>query len=60
MTNAEKRALELVGAQADLTKAEIDIRKGPILSQIDQEKNQVKLKDARACRKPATFRPGTR
>ena len=48
VTNAEKRALELVGAQADLTKAEIDIRKGPILSQIDQEKNQVKLKDAQA------------
>src|SRR3954447_4356132 len=48
VTNAEKRALELVQAQADLRRAEIDIRKGPILSQIDQDKNQVKLQDAQA------------
>jgi len=48
VTNAEKRALELVQAQADLRKAEIDLRKGPILSEIDQEKNQVKLQDAQA------------
>jgi HlyD family secretion protein len=48
VTNAEKRALELVQAQADLRKAEIDIRKGPILSQIEQQKNQVKLQEAQA------------
>ena len=45
--NAEKRASDLQQAEADLQKAEIEIRKGPILSQIDQEKNQVKLDDAR-------------
>ena len=34
-------------AQADLKKAEIEIRKGPILSDIEQQKNKVKLDDAR-------------
>jgi multidrug resistance efflux pump len=48
VSNAEKRASELTQAEADLKKAEIDIRKGPILSQIDQEKNRVKLEDAQA------------
>ncbi len=45
--NAEKRASDLQQAQADLKKAEIEIRKGPILSDIEQQKNKVKLDDAR-------------
>lgn len=45
--NAEKRASDLQQAEADLHKAEIEIRKGPILSEIDQQKNKVKLDDAR-------------
>lgn len=47
-SNAEKRASELDQAQADLKKAEIEIRKGPILSEIDQQKNQVELANAKA------------
>jgi HlyD family secretion protein len=46
--NVEKRASDLQQAEADLKKAEIEIRKGPILSNIDQQKNQVKLDDAKA------------
>lgn len=47
-SNAEKRIADLQQAQADLKKAEIESRKGPVLSAIDQQKNQVKLEDARA------------
>jgi len=47
-SNAEKRNADLQQAQADLKKAEIESRKGPVLSAIDQEKNQVKLDDAKA------------
>lgn len=47
-SNAEKRIADLQQAQADLKKAEIEARKGPVLSAIDQEKNQVKLEDAKA------------
>jgi multidrug resistance efflux pump len=47
-SNAEKRIADLQQAQADLKKSEIESRKGPVLSAIDQEKNQVKLADARA------------
>ncbi len=47
-SNAEKRTSQLQQAQADLKKAELEIRKGPILSDIDQEKNRVKLEDAKA------------
>jgi len=46
-SNAAKRASDLNQAQADLRKAEIEIRKGPILSEIDQQKNAIKLDDAR-------------
>ncbi len=46
-SNLEKRASELQQAQADLKKAEIEIRKGPILSDIEQQKNQEKLEDAK-------------
>jgi HlyD family secretion protein len=46
-SNVEKRASELQQAEADLKKAEIEIRKGPVLSQIEQQKNAVKLEDAK-------------
>ena len=45
-SNAEKRASELEQAEADLKKAAIEIRKGPVLSDIDQQKNRIKLQDA--------------
>jgi HlyD family secretion protein len=45
-SNVEKRTSDLLGADADLRKAEIEIRKGPILSDIERQKNQVKLQDA--------------
>jgi HlyD family secretion protein len=45
--NAEKRASDLQQAEADLGKAEIEIRKGPILSEIDRQKNLAKLEDAK-------------
>lgn len=48
LSNAEKRASDLQQAQADLAKAKLEIRKGPILSEIDREKNDVKLADATA------------
>ena len=47
-SDAEKRHAALQQAQADLAKAELEIRKGPIISEIDQLKNQAKLEDARA------------
>jgi HlyD family secretion protein len=46
--NAEKRNSDLIQAQADLKKAEIDIQKGPVLSDLEQQKNAIKLEDARA------------
>ncbi|HEY7336571.1 MAG TPA: efflux RND transporter periplasmic adaptor subunit [Bryobacteraceae bacterium] len=45
-SNGEKRVSDLLSAEADLKKAQIEIRKGPILSEIDRQKNQVKLADA--------------
>jgi HlyD family secretion protein len=45
-SNVEKRTSDLLGAEADLKKAEIEIRKGPVLSEIERQKNQVKLQDA--------------
>jgi len=45
--NAERRISDLAQANADLKKAEIELRKGPVLSLIDQEKNRVRLADAR-------------
>ncbi len=44
--NSAKRAADLESAQADLSKAKIEMRKGPILSDIDRQKNQIKLDDA--------------
>ena len=45
-SNAEKRAADLLQAEADLGKAKLEIRKGPILSTIDDQKNAAKLEDA--------------
>jgi hypothetical protein len=47
-SNAAKRASDLAQAEADLGKARLEIRKGPVLSEIDQQKNQEKLKAAEA------------
>ena len=47
LSNAEKRISDLAQASADLKKAEIESRKGPVLSAIDREKNGVKLEDSR-------------
>lgn len=46
-SNVEKRLSELQGAQADLHKAELDLRKGPVLSEIEQQKNTIKVADAK-------------
>jgi multidrug resistance efflux pump len=40
--DAEKRAADLRQAEADFAKAEIELQKGPILSEIDRQKNEVK------------------
>ena len=45
-SNAAKRASDLAQARADLEKAKLEIRKGPVLSEIDQLKNAEKLRDA--------------
>lgn len=47
LSNAEKRVSDLAQANADLQKALIESRKGPVLSALDQEKNKVKVEDAR-------------
>ena len=46
--DAEKRATDLRTAEADLAKAQIELRKGPLLSEIDRLKNEAKLADAQA------------
>jgi multidrug efflux pump subunit AcrA (membrane-fusion protein) len=46
--DAEKRASDLQAAEADLAKAKIELRKGPLLAEIDRLKNEAKLKDAEA------------
>jgi len=48
LSNAEKRISDITQAQADLKKAEIESRKGPVLSALDQEKNRVNVEAARA------------
>jgi multidrug efflux pump subunit AcrA (membrane-fusion protein) len=44
--DAEKRTSELQSAEADLAKATIELRKGPLLAEIDRLKNEAKLRDA--------------
>ena len=46
--NAEKRAAEMQQALADLAKAELQRRKGPVLAEIERLKNEVRLADAQA------------
>ena len=46
--DAEKRTAELKTAEADLAKAQIELRKGPLLAEIDRLKNEAKLADAQA------------
>ncbi|MDP9170154.1 MAG: efflux RND transporter periplasmic adaptor subunit [Acidobacteriota bacterium] len=48
VSNAEKRISDLSQAQADEKKAEIESRKGPVLSALEQEKNKIKVTDAQA------------
>lgn len=45
-SNAAKRQSDLTQAEADLEKARLELRKGPILSDLDQLKNAEKLRDA--------------
>ena len=47
-SDAEKRLGDLKQAEADLAKAEIQLKKGPILSDIDRAKNQAKAESAQA------------
>lgn len=46
-SNAEGRESALQQAESDLKKAAIESRKGPVLSEIERQKNEVKLADAR-------------
>lgn len=45
--DAEKRASDLQQADADLSKAQLELKKGPILSEIDRLKNEEKVRIAR-------------
>jgi multidrug resistance efflux pump len=45
-SNVEKRLSELEAAEADEKKAVIDLKKGPILSEIELEKDKLKASDA--------------
>ncbi len=47
-SEAEKRALDLKQAEADLGKAEIQLRKGPVLSDIDRLKNEERARSSKA------------
>ena len=47
-SNAAKRASDFAQAMADLDKARLEIRKGPVLSDLEQLKNTEKLHDAEA------------
>jgi HlyD family secretion protein len=45
-SDAEKRATDLQQAEADRSKAEIELRKGPVLSEIDRLRNEEKARIA--------------
>jgi multidrug efflux pump subunit AcrA (membrane-fusion protein) len=47
-SDSEKRASELQQAEADLAKARLDLRRGPLLSEIDRLKAESKLENAQA------------
>jgi len=44
--DAARRAAALAQAEADFTKAQLELRKGPLLSEIDRLKNDVRSEDA--------------
>lgn len=46
-SDAEKRSSDLQKAEADLAKALLQLRKGPILSEIERLKNEAKAEDAK-------------
>ena len=46
-SNAEGRASSLEQSESDLQKAVIESRKGPVLSAIERQKNEIRLADAR-------------
>jgi multidrug resistance efflux pump len=60
LADAEKRAQEIAKAEADVTKANLQLRKGPVLPEIDRLKNEAKAEDARgrvaSLKKSAAFR----
>ncbi|MBI4874729.1 MAG: HlyD family efflux transporter periplasmic adaptor subunit [Acidobacteria bacterium] len=47
-SDAEKRLTEIRQAEADLEKAQLQLRKGPILSEIDRLKNEARAEGTRA------------
>src|SRR5579872_5899360 len=47
-SNAEKRRSDLQTAEADLAKAKLQLRRGPLLSEIDRLKNETKAENAQA------------
>jgi HlyD family secretion protein len=47
-SNAEKRTQDMQQAEADLAKAELELRKGPVKSEIERLQNEVKAEDAKA------------
>jgi HlyD family secretion protein len=46
-SSEEKRALLLTQAEADLRRAEIEVKKDPIASEIDRQKNAIRLTEAK-------------
>jgi HlyD family secretion protein len=48
LSNAEKRRSDLQTAEADLAKAKLQLRRGPLLSDIDRLKNEAKAEGAQA------------
>lgn len=46
-SDATKRVAQLREAEADLEKAQLQLRKGPILSDIDRQKNEAKAENAK-------------
>jgi HlyD family secretion protein len=47
-SDAEKRSADLQRAEGDQSKAELELKKGPLLSEIDRLKDEAKAEDARA------------
>ena len=45
--NSEKRMVEFRQAEGDLTKAELELEKGPVLSEIDRLQNEARAEGAR-------------